>query len=92
MNTTKPNNDIDINGDGSISNKEYELYEKKAINRRRIAWVSLVALITSGFYVIMFMPDTRIDQLNGIIELFWITLGGIVGAYVGISSWVSRGR
>ena len=91
MNTT-PNNDIDLDKDGSVSNKEYELYEKKAINRRRIAWVSLVALITSGFYVIMFMPDTRIDQLNGVIELFWITLGGIVGAYVGISSWVSRGR
>jgi hypothetical protein len=92
MDIQKIENELDLNGDGIVSNKEYEIYEKKAINRRRIAWVSLIALLVSGFYVMIFMPETRLDQLNGIIELFWITLGGIVGAYVGISSWVSRGR
>lgn len=92
MDIQKINNEVDLNGDGIVSEKEYEIYEKKAVNRRKIAWVSLFALLVSGFYVILFMPESRLDQLNGIIELFWITLGGIVGAYVGISSWVSRGR
>jgi len=92
MEIQKIKDDADLNGDGVVTNKEYEIYEKKAINRRRIAWVSLIALIASGFYVMVVMPEARIEQLNGIIELFWITLGGIVGAYVGISSWVSRGR
>lgn len=92
MELQKLKDEADINEDGIVSNKEFDLYEKKAVNRRRIAWVSLIALILSGFYVMLLMPETRIEQLNGIIELFWITLGGIVGAYVGISSWVSRGR
>jgi hypothetical protein len=92
MELQKLKDETDLNEDGIVSEKEYKIYEKKAINRRRIAWVSLIALILSGFYVMLFMPETRIEQLNGIIELFWITLGGIVGAYVGISSWVSRGQ
>lgn len=81
---------IDLDGDGVISKKEEEIYERKAKNRRRMAWLSLIALIASGFSLMFFVPESRLSQLNGILELYWLSLGGIVGAYVGMSAWASR--
>jgi cytochrome bd-type quinol oxidase subunit 2 len=81
---------IDLDGDGVISKKEEEIYERKAKNRRMMAWLSLVALIASGFSLMFFVPESRLSQLNGILELYWLSLGGIVGAYVGMSAWASR--
>ena len=81
---------IDINGDGKISEREELLYEKKAVNRRRMAWLSLVSLIISGFALMFFVPEKRLERLDGILELYWVSLGGIVGAYVGISAWASK--
>lgn len=81
---------LDLDGDGVISKKEEEIYERKAKNRRRMAWLSLIALIASGFSLMFFVPESRLSQLNGILELYWLSLGGIVGAYVGMSAWASR--
>lgn len=81
---------IDIDGDGVVSKKEEEIYERKAKNRRRMAWLSLVALIASGFSLMFLVPENRLAQLNGILELYWLSLGGIVGAYVGMSAWSAR--
>ena len=81
---------IDIDGDGVVSKKEEEIYERKAKNRRRMAWLSLAALIASGFSLMFLVPENRLAQLNGILELYWLSLGGIVGAYVGMSAWSAR--
>ena len=81
---------IDLDGDGVVSKKEEEMYERKAKNRRRMAWLSLVALIASGFSLMFLVPENRLAQLNGILELYWLSLGGIVGAYVGMSAWSAR--
>lgn len=87
---TNFNFDADLNGDGKLSEREEQLYEKKAVNRRRMAWVSLIALIVSAFCIMFLVPEKRLEQLNGLLELYWISLGGIVGAYVGISAWASK--
>ena len=81
---------IDLDGDGVVSKKEEEMYERKAKNRRRMAWLSLAALIASGFSLMFLVPENRLAQLNGILELYWLSLGGIVGAYVGMSAWSAR--
>jgi hypothetical protein len=81
---------IDLNNDGVIDERENLIYERKAKNRRRMAWLSLIALIASGFCLMFFVPESRLSQLDGILELYWISLGGIVGAYVGMSAWASR--
>ena len=84
------NDSMDLNQDGIISKKEEELYEKKAINRRRMAWVSLLAMIVSGFAIMFVIPESRLQKINSMLDLYWISLGGIVGAYVGISAWMSK--
>lgn len=84
------NEDIDINHDGKISSKEEELYEKKAVNRRKMAWISLITLIISGFCVLFIVPETRLKNLSGLIELYFLSLASITGAYVGISTWMSK--
>jgi hypothetical protein len=38
-----------------------------------------------------YVPDERLAKLDGLLELYWIALGGVVGAYVGISAWTKRG-
>lgn len=81
---------IDLNEDGIVSKKEEELYEKKAVNRRRMAWVSLIAMIFSGIAIMFFIPEARLQKINAMLDLYWISLGGIVGAYVGISTWMSK--
>lgn len=84
------NNEIDLNNDGNVTKSEEVIYEQKAVNRRRMAWVSLIAMIVSGFCMMFLVPETRLKQLDGMLELYWIALGTITGAYVGISTWMSR--
>lgn len=84
------NSEVDINKDGIVNDKEQELYEKKAVNRRRMAWVSLLAMIATAFAVLFFVPETKLDRIKDMLDLYWISLGGIVGAYVGISTWMTK--
>jgi hypothetical protein len=83
--------EMDVNDDGIVNEKELDIYEKRAINRRRMAWVSLVAMIFTAVALMFFVPDDRLAKLDGLLELYWIALGGVVGAYVGISAWTKRG-
>ena len=83
-------NGIDLDEDGKVSKQEQSLYEQRARNRRAMAWVALVTLIVSGFALMFFVPETRLTHMDGLLELYWISLGSIVGAYVGISTWMSR--
>jgi len=88
---TEVKESIDLTGDGKVSNKEMEIYERRASNRRRMAWLSLIAMIASAFAMMFLVSDERLSKLDGLLELYWIALGGVVGAYVGISSWTKRG-
>lgn len=83
-------NEVDINKDGMVSDKEEILYEKKAVNRRRMAWVSLIAMIATAFALLFLVSDSRLEKVKDMLDLYWIALGGIVGAYVGISTWMTK--
>lgn len=90
QNSTNPDEIIDLDGDGMISKNEQDIYEKKAKNRRGMAWISLIAMVVSGISLMFLVPESRLQKLNAMLDLYWISLGGIVGAYVGISSWMSK--
>lgn len=82
---------IDVDNDGQVSEQELKIYEMRAANRRRMAWVSLLAMIITAAALIFFVPDSRLDKLKDLLDLYWIALGGVVGAYVGISAWTKKG-
>lgn len=82
---------VDVDNDGRVSEQELKIYEMRAANRRRMAWVSLLAMILTAAALIFFVPDSRLDKIKDLLDLYWIALGGVVGAYVGISAWTKKG-
>ena len=89
----------DIDGDGVVSDEEFEhMAEIKRLEhdlrkqraQRRMATASLVAMAT--FTAAMFFVDLdRVKALADISNLFYITGGGIVAAYMGASAIMNRG-
>lgn len=82
--------ELDMDNDGKVSKYERDQYEQRAKNRRRMAWSSLVALVLTGFALMFLVPESRLTKLDGLLELYWVSLGGVVGAYVGISAWAAK--
>lgn len=90
----------DINRDGEIS--EDELSEMKTIEeierdnrkqsaQRRMAWVSIWSMIV--FTIILFSPivsNERVNALADLLGLFYVAQAGIVGAFMGVSAWLSK--
>lgn len=83
--------EIDVSGDGFVTDKEIEIYEQRAKNRRRMAWVSLLAMIVTAFALMFFVDEKRLDTMSGLLELYWLGLGGVVATYVGVSAWNKKG-
>ncbi len=88
MNNTE--NEIDLNKNGDIEDREFQIYEEKAWHRRNMAWLSLIAAIISGFCIMFLVPDDRLSKIDGLLELYWIGLLTITGTYVGVSTWTSK--
>ena len=91
---------FDVDGDGIVSDEELErstamleleLREEKSDAQRRMAWVALSAMIvfTIGLFAPIF-TDSRINALADILGLFYIAQAGVVGAYMGVSAWMSK--
>ena len=91
---------MDANKDGKISKEdvetsdsmlELELREEKADSQRRMAWVAIASMI--AFTTVLFSPmvtETRVSALADLLGLFYIAQAGIVGAYMGVTAWMSR--
>ena len=90
----------DIDGDGKVSDNDIEDMEKiqeierdnkKQSAQRRMAWVAIWSMIV--FTVILFSPivsDQRVQALADLLGLFYIAQAGVVGAFMGVSAWMSR--
>ena len=45
------------------------------------------------FSILLFLPivaESRVKVLGDILGLFYIAQAGVVGAYMGVSAWMSR--
>lgn len=70
---------------------ELELREEKADAQKRMAWVAMGSMI--AFTLILFSPSTnieRVDALSDLLGLFYIAQAGVVGAYMGVTAWMSK--
>ena len=73
--------------------KELEMTERKQAAQRRMAAISLGSMII--FTILCFTPivsNERLEMLSGISDLFYIAMAGVVGAYMGMSAYMDRGR
>jgi uncharacterized paraquat-inducible protein A len=71
--------------------EEIERDNRKQAAQRRMAWVAIWSMII--FTVVLFSPlvsDARVNALADLLGLFYIAQAGIVGAFMGVSAWMSR--
>lgn len=88
-------NKLDTDGDGVVSDTELAAAEaldkhEKADAQRRMAWVSMISMIvfTAAVFLPIF-PDARIKALSDLFGLFYIGQAGVVGAYMGMTAYMS---
>ena len=94
-------NKYDTNYDGTVDDDEIdnaqemlemELREEKADAHRRMAWAAMISMIV--FTIALFLPvvsESRVAALADLLGLFYIAQAGVVGAYMGVTAWMSRG-
>lgn len=89
-------NELDLNADGVVDDSELNVVEalsqhEKADAQRRMAWVAMISMLvfTAALFLPIF-PDGRIKSLADLFGLFYIGQAGVVGAYMGMTAYMSR--
>ena len=92
--------DLDLDNDGKVSTEEVDaaailneidVKVAKLESQRQMAWFALFLIAIVTFF--LFTPaisDARLKVLSDLLGLFYISCAGIVGAYVGVTAWMSR--
>lgn len=90
----------DIDRDGIVTSQDIDnadhiseivLREEKAATQKRMAWVAFALMAV--FTAVLFSPivtDARVQALADLLGLFYIAQAGIVGAYMGVTAWMSN--
>lgn len=84
------NEDIDLDKDGKVSEKEEELYKEKIENQVKIVWVCLVSMMVTLISILFIIPEARLESIGDKLDWYWIIVGSIVGAYIGIKQWLNK--
>ncbi len=91
-------NELDLDGDGIVSDSEFAVVDalskhEKADAQRRMAWVSMGSMLffTAAVFLPIF-PDARIKALSDLFGLFYIGQAGVVGAYMGMTAYMAKGK
>jgi uncharacterized membrane protein YdjX (TVP38/TMEM64 family) len=91
-------NELDLDGDGIVSDTELAAVEalskhEKADAQRRMAWVAIIAMLVFTIFVFLpIFPDTRIKALADLFGLFYIGMASVVGAFMGMTAYMSKGK
>lgn len=94
--------EYDIDGDGVVSDSELatvkaihetEAADEKSDAQRKMAWIAIVAmLVFTGLIFLPIFPDSRIKALADLFGLFYIGMAGVVGAYMGMTAYMAKGK
>ena len=93
-----PQKKLDLNQNGVVDDNEIAAAEaldrhEKAGAQKKMAWIAMASMI--GFTIAVFLPifpDSRIKALADLFGLFYIGQAGIVGAYMGMTAYMSTKR
>lgn len=65
-------------------------------HRRRMAYIALVAILAVTYVCLFKIDSTKLDALEVIVTWFYVTMGSIIGAYVGFATlddkWQNKKR
>ena len=88
--------EFDLDGDGVVSDAELAAVDalskhEKADAQRQMAWVAMGSMLFFTLAVFLpIFPDARIKALSDLFGLFYIGQAGVVGAYMGMTAYMSR--
>jgi hypothetical protein len=91
-------NALDLDGDGVVSDAELAASEalakhEKADAQRQMAWTAMGSMIVFTLAVFLpIFPDARIKALSDLFGLFYIGQAGVVGAYMGMTAYMAKGK
>lgn len=66
---------------------DMQLDNERWKNRRRMAWISLWAMIIATGAMFTVVPETKIEMLDEIVAWFMMAMASIVGTYIGTATW-----
>lgn len=90
----------DLTGSGDVSSEEVamaqqlleiDLREQKAEAQKKMAWAAIVSMIV--FTVLLFspwVPAERVSAVSDLLGLFYLAQAGVVGAYMGFTTWMGK--
>jgi|TARA_R100001132_G_C3236615_1_gene69020 hypothetical protein len=90
--------ELDLDGDGVVSDVELAASEalskhEKADAQRRMAWTAMGSMLFFTLAVFLpIFPDARIKALSDLFGLFYIGQAGVVGAYMGMTAYMAKGK
>jgi hypothetical protein len=90
--------ELDLDGDGIVSDVELAASEalakhEKADAQRRMAWTAMGSMLFFTLAVFLpIFPDARIKALSDLFGLFYIGQAGVVGAYMGMTAYMAKGK
>ena len=91
-------NQFDLDKDGTVTDAEIdrakemvdlELREAKSEAQKQMAWLSIIVMTVST--IVLFtplIPDSRVNALSDLLGLFYFSLCGIVGTYMGATAFM----
>ena len=91
---------FDSDNDGRLSEAEFELYQqnerlKASLERqdsqRKMAWtaITVIIVVTAALFV-PGISEERIETIIPMLDWFYIAMAGIVGAFMGMTAWMSK--
>ena len=93
-------NEFDLDNDGVVSDEEIakskemielELREEKSEAQKLMAWLAITIMIVAT--IVLFtplIPDSRVNALSDLLGLFYFSLCGIVGTYMGATAFMHK--
>ena len=91
-------NELDLDGDGIVSDAELAAVDalskhEKADAQRQMAWTAMGSMLVFTLAVFLpIFPDARIKALSDLFGLFYIGQAGVIGAYMGMTAYMAKGK
>ena len=93
-------NEFDLDNDGVVTDDEIakskemielELREEKSEAQKLMAWLAIIVMVLAT--IVLFtplIPDSRVNALSDLLGLFYFSLCGIVGTYMGATAFMHK--